>query len=42
MVEHFLEDEMDEVSFKAEKALDHMEQRRNRLKPNRNEEKEDE
>ena len=42
VVEHFLEDEMDEVSFKAEKALDHMEQRRNRLKPNRNEEKEDE
>ena len=35
VVEFFLEDENDRVSFRAEKALDYMETRRNRLKPDR-------
>ncbi len=33
VVEFFLEDENDKVSFRAEKALDFMETKRNRLKP---------
>ena len=37
VVEFFLEDENDEVSFRAEKALDYMNEKRNRLKPNRDE-----
>ncbi len=41
VVEHFLEDENDEVSYRAEKALAHMEDRRNRLNPDREEDKED-
>ena len=35
VIEFFLEDENDRVSFRAEKALDYMETRRNRLKPDR-------
>ena len=42
VVEHFLEDENDEVSFRAEKALAVMEDRRNRLNPDRDEDKNDE
>ncbi|HBM77992.1 MAG TPA: hypothetical protein DD438_07765 [Verrucomicrobiales bacterium] len=41
VVEFFLEDENDEVSFRAEKALDFMETKRNYLKPDRGDEEEE-
>ena len=37
VVEHFNEDENDEVNFHAEKAIERMTERRDRLKPNRDE-----
>lgn len=42
VVEFFLEDENDEVSFRAEKALDYMKEKRNRLNPDRDDDKDDE
>ena len=42
VVEFFLEDENDEVSFRAEKALDYMKDKRNRLNPDRDDDKNDE
>ncbi|MAT30943.1 MAG: hypothetical protein CMP29_04035 [Roseibacillus sp.] len=41
VVEFFLEDENDKVSFRAEKALDFMETKRNRLKPDRGDDEEE-
>jgi len=42
VVEFFLEDENDEVSFRAEKALDYMNGKRNRLNPDRDDDKDTE
>ena len=42
VVEFFLEDENDEVSFRAEKALDYMKEKRNRLNPDRDDDKDTE
>ena len=42
VVEFFLEDANDNVSFRAEKALDFMETKRNRLKPSTSEEDDNE
>jgi len=42
VVEFFLEDENDKVSFRAEKALDFMETKRNRLNPDRGDDDEEE